>query len=161
MSSSGNRAATNLQLKHRTATRNTKAASSKKSIPGKTCRVRFQSVNVISTHKSEPCHITSQASQELAAAFERGVTFWMYQFYPHHTRNHLCTCRHLHCPLGSALKQNWLGQKVWQKPSAEPLAEDLRQESAAYQYFPMQKCIFHSHLYKHCALCMVLKFHVN
>ena len=73
MSSSGNRAATNLQFKHRTATRNTKAASSKKSIQGR--KVRFQSVNVISTHKSEPCPLTSQVSQELAAAFERGVTF--------------------------------------------------------------------------------------
>ena len=72
MSSSGNRAATNLQLKHRTATMNTKAAS-KKSIQSR--KVRFQSVNVISTHKSEPCPLTSQVSQELAAAFERGVTF--------------------------------------------------------------------------------------
>ena len=69
MSSSGNRAATNLQFKHRTATRNTKAASSKKSIQGR--KVRFQSVNDISINKSEPCPITSQET----AAFEKGLTF--------------------------------------------------------------------------------------
>ena len=72
ISSTGNRDAMNGLLRRRTEDQATKTSSGKRIDLRKSCHtIRFQSSNVISTYKSEPCPTTSEES----SAFARGLTF--------------------------------------------------------------------------------------